>query len=376
MIIYRYLSRQLFWATLAVSFVLTFIIVSSRFLRYLSDAATGRFDGTAVFLITGYRLPGFLEMVLPLGLFLGILLSYGRMYLENEMVVLQACGVSQNRLVALSMIPALCMSAVIAFFAFYLAPWGAQQAYNVVLEQERRSGLEVLSPRRFHSSNEGRTVTYAEDIDSAKAEMKNLFIVNYDRGEKRGAYRKVVLIRAEKGEYHIDDAGNRFLVMKNGERFEVDPGSADYTRFHYDEYSLKLKDKLVTARALKHEDYTTAALLDEDSTPARVELQWRLSLVLLVPIVVLMAVPLAKVNPRQGRYLKMLPAILLYLAYLSLLMAAKGAVEKGNIPAWLGILWVHALFLLVGAGLNYWPHWQMLRAKRRMDLELQQGVAA
>lgn len=376
MIIYRYLSRQLFWATLAVSFVLTFIIVSSRFLRYLSDAAVGRFDGTAVFLITGYRLPGFLEMVLPLGLFLGILLSYGRMYLENEMVVLQACGVSQNRLVALSMIPALCMSAVIAFFSFYLAPWGAQQAYDVVLEQERRSGLEVLSPRRFHSSNEGRTVTYAEEIDSAKAEMKNLFIVNYDRGEQRGAYRKVVLIRAQKGEYHIDEAGNRFLIMKNGERFEVDPGSADYTRFHYDEYSLKLKEKAITARELGHDDRSTLDLLKEDSDLARVEIQWRWSLALLVPIVVLMAVPLSKVNPRQGRYLKMLPAILLYLGYLSLLMAAKGAVEKGQIPMWVGIGWVHLVFLLIGAGLNYWPHWQMLRAKRRMDLELQQGVAA
>lgn len=375
MIIYRYLSRQLFWATLAVSFVLTFIIVSSRFLRYLSDAAAGRFDGTAVLLITGYRLPGFLEMVLPLGLFLGILLSYGRMYLENEMVVLQACGVSQNRLVALSMIPALCMSATIAYFAFYLAPWGAQQAYQVVLEQERRSGLEVLSPRRFHSSNEGRTVTYAEEIDTEKSEMKNLFIVNYDRAAKTGAYRKVVLIRAQKGEYYIDDAGNRFLVMKNGERFEVDPGNPDYTRFHYDEQTLKLKEKLITARALKHEDYKTADLLAEDSILAKVEMQWRISLALLVPIVVLMAVPLAKVNPRQGRYLKMLPAILLYLGYLSLLMAAKGAVEKGSIPVWPGIMWVHGVFLLVALGLNYWPHWQLRRAKRRMDLELQQAVA-
>src|SRR5690606_24938697 len=209
-----------------------------RFLKYLSDAAAGKFDGLAVFLITGYRLPGFLEMVLPLGLFLGILLSYGRMYLENEMVVLQACGVSQNRLVGLSMIPAVCMAAVIGFFSFYLGPWGAQQAYQVVLDRERRSGREVWGPRPCHSANEGRTVTYAENIDSEKALMQNLFIVNYDREARDENYRKVVLIRAEKGEYHIDEAGNRFLVMKQGERFEVEPGNPDFTRFHYEEYSL------------------------------------------------------------------------------------------------------------------------------------------
>lgn len=366
MIIYRYLSRQLFWATLAVSFVLSFIIVFSRFLKYLSDAAVGKFDGTAVFLITGYRLPELLEMILPLGLFLGILLAYGRMYLENEMVVLQACGVSQNRLVRLSMIPALCLAAVIGFFAFYLGPWGAQKAFEVMVEQERRSGLEVLSPRRFHSSNEGRTVTYAEEINSDKAEMKGLFIVNYDRDKRDDAYRKVVLIRAQKGEYHIDDNGNRFLVMKDGERFEIDPGDADFSRLRYEEYSLKLKEKLVTRRSLDDDDRFTLDLLQDGSDGARVELQWRLSLVLLVPVITLMAVPLSRVNPRQGRYLKMLPAILLYLSYLASLMAAKGAVEKGNIPGSVGILWVHIPFMLIALGLNVWPQLQMRWNKRRM----------
>ena len=370
MIIYRYLSRQLFWATLAVSFVLSFIIVFSRFLKYLSDAAVGKFDGAAVFLITGYRLPELLEMILPLGLFLGILLAYGRMYLENEMVVLQACGVSQNQLVRLSMIPALCLALVIGFFAFYLGPWGAQKAFNVLVEQERRSGLELLSPRRFHSSNEGRTVTYAEEIDSKKAEMKGLFIVNYDREKRSDAYRKVVLMRAAKGEYHIDENGNRFLVMKDGERFEVEPGDADFSRAHYEKYSLKLKEKLVTSRTLDNDDRFTRDLLEDGSELAWVELQWRLSLVLLVPVITLMAVPLSKVNPRQGRYLKMLPAILLYLSYLASLMAAKGAVEKGSIPGSAGILWVHIPFMLIALGLNLWPQLQLWRTKRRMQREV------
>lgn len=367
MIIYRYLSRQLFWATLAVSFVLSFIIVFSRFLKYLSEAAVGKFDGTAVFLITGYRLPGLLEMILPLGLFLGVLLAYGRMYLENEMVVLQACGFSQKRLVALSMIPALCMAATIGFFAFHLGPWGAHKAFDVMVEQERRSGLEVLSPRRFHTTNDGRTVTYAEEIDSAKAQMKGLFIVNYEREKTDDTYRKVVLTRAKHGEYRIDENGDRFLVMKDGERFEVDPGNPDFSRLHYEEYALKLKDKLVSRRALREDDRYTTELLAEGTPAARVELEWRLSLVLLVPIVTLMAVPLSRVNPRQGRYFKMLPAILLYLGYLSSLMAAKGAVEKGSLPASIGILWVHLPFLLIALGLNLWPQWQLLRLKWRMQ---------
>lgn len=367
MIIYRYLSRQLFWATLAVSSVLTFILVSSRFLKYLSQAAVGKLEGSAVFMIMAYRLPDFLELILPLGLFLGILLSYGRMYLENEMVVLQACGVSQKRLLTLSMIPALCMSLVIGFFSFYLSPWGSQQANALILEQERRSGLDVLSPRRFHSTSDGRTVTYVEDIDSGAGVMKNLFIVNYDRERRDEEYDKVVLLRAAEGRYRIDRSGNRYLVMSDGERFEVNPGNSRFGRSSYGEYTVKLENKLEAIEKAEIEDQSTADLLADPSIAARVELQWRLSLMIMVPIVVFMAVPLSKVNPRQGRYLKMLPAIMLYLAYLSLMMAVKGAIEKGRIPPEVGIFWVHGLFALVGVGLNYWPEFLLKRSKRRMD---------
>ena len=367
MIIYRYLSRQLFWATIAVSSILTFILVSSRFLKYLSQAAVGKLEGGAVFMIMAYRLPDFLELILPLGLFLGILLSYGRMYLENEMVVLQACGVSQRRLVVLSLIPAICMSLLIGYFAFFLSPWGAQKANNLIFEQQTRSGLDVLSPRRFHSTRDGSTVTYVEDIDSRAGVMKNLFIVNYDRENVGDEYSKVILMRATEGTYRIDDKGNRYLVMSNGVRFEVDPGSSVFAQTRYGEYTIKLEEKLVSQGAAEFQDRTTEDLLGDDSISARVELQWRLSLMIMVPIVVFIAVPLSRANPRQGRYLKMLPAILIYLAYLASMMSVKGGIEKGRIPAELGLYWVHVLFFGLGFLLNYWPSLRLKMSKKRMD---------
>jgi lipopolysaccharide export system permease protein len=147
----------------------------------------------------------------------------------------------------------------------------------------------------------------------------------------------------------------------------VDPGNAEFGHSSYGEYTVKLEDKLVAQEDTEYEDQSTAQLLKDGSVAAKVELQWRLSLMIMVPIVVLMAVPLSKVNPRQGRYLKMLPAILLYLAYLSLMMAAKGAIEKGKVPEEVGLFWVHGVFLCVGLLLNYWPQMQLRRSKRRMD---------
>src|SRR3546814_5551804 len=70
--------------------------ICGRFIKYLAQAASGALDPGSLFLIMGFRLPGFLQLILPLGLFLGILLAYGRLYLDSEMTVLSATGMSQQ----------------------------------------------------------------------------------------------------------------------------------------------------------------------------------------------------------------------------------------------------------------------------------------
>ena len=94
MIIYHYLSKQLFRATASVTAILLMIFVGGRFIKYMAEAAQGRLAGEVLLLIMAYRLPSFLELILPLGIFVGILLAYGRLYLDSEMTVLSASGVS------------------------------------------------------------------------------------------------------------------------------------------------------------------------------------------------------------------------------------------------------------------------------------------
>ena len=97
-IVFRYLTRQVIISMLAVSGILLLVFMSGRFIKYLADAAAGELAGDVLFQIMAYRFPGFLELILPLGFFIGILLAYGRMYLESEMTVLFACGVSDKQL--------------------------------------------------------------------------------------------------------------------------------------------------------------------------------------------------------------------------------------------------------------------------------------
>ena len=92
-----------------------------------------------------------------------------------------------------------------------------------------------------------------------------------------------------------------------------------------------------------------------------------------MPFSTLMAVPLSRVNPRQGRFLKLLPAILLYMAYLTLLISARGSLEKGNLSPALGLWWVHGVFLAIGLGLLYWEPIRLNMKSRRGLKELARG---
>lgn len=141
MIIFRYLAREVLVATSAVTAVLLLIITSARLIKYLADAATGKLDAQFVLQVLAFRIPGFLELLLPLGLFLGILLAYGRLYLESEMVVLRACGVSHKRLVLYALGPALLISTLVGGVALYVSPWGVAQAKQIFAQQEARSEL-------------------------------------------------------------------------------------------------------------------------------------------------------------------------------------------------------------------------------------------
>lgn len=352
MIIYRYLSRQLLVTTMAVTGVLVLILVCGRFIKYLGDAADGMLSGALVFWIMLYKLPGFLELILPLGLFLGILLSYGRMYLENEMVVLEACGVSQTQLLRHTLVPALVTAVMVGLTCNFVSPMCNNKAQSLLEEQKKKSALELLTPGQFHTARSEMTVTYIEAIDDRKKEMQNLFIVNYSQENPE----KLEITRAQTGDYRVDAlTGARYLVMKDGFRFEGSAGMARFNRTAYQVYNLKLDPpqplELVGQFTLMSDDELRADAGNE----AKAELQWRMALPVLVLVIAYLAVILSKVNPRQGRYMKLLPSIVLYLVYLSVLLAVKNKIAKGKADADIALWVVHLAFFILAVVMHRWP---------------------
>ncbi|ALE89520.1 MULTISPECIES: LPS export ABC transporter permease LptF [Pseudomonas] len=372
MIVFRYLSREVLLTLSAVSAVLLVIIMSGRFIKYLAQAASGAMDPSSLFLIMGFRLPGFMQLILPLGLFLGILLAYGRMYLESEMTVLSATGMSQQRLLGITMVPAVIVALIVAWLSLSLAPQGANQFQLLLNKQDALTEFDTLEPGRFQALNDGSRVTYTEQLTNDRTHLNGVFITQKTAGQE-AKDRGITVLVAEKGRQEVRADGSRWLILDNGYRYDGNPGLADYRAIKYDTYGVLLPKPDVSDEVTDRDAMPTMDLVGNPDVRAQAELQWRFSMPLLVFIVTLIAVPLSRVNPRQGRFLKLLPAILLYMAYVTALILVRGALEKGKISPVLGLWWVHGLFLIIGLLLFYWEPLRLKLANRRSVKEMARG---
>lgn len=354
MIIFRYLAKEVLTTLIAVSSVLLLIIMSGRFVRYLADAAAGKLDAAVLLTLMWYRLPSFLELILPLGLFIGILLAYGRLYVDSEMTVLSACGMSERRLVAYTLSTASVVALVVGVLSMYVGPIGVQASETLLAEQRSRTEFEMLTPARFHRLSAQEGVSYAQELSDDKQRLEGVFLAGAGEIQERFS-----TITAASGEtvmnHHV---GKRYLVLTDGHQYRGRPGELDYEVITFERYSQYLPEPEYELRPHKATDgMTTAALLAADTTQANAALQWRLSLPVLVMIIALLAVPFSRTQPRRGRYVKMIPAIMLYIVYLVIINAARGMMEEGRAPVPFLLWWAHGVFLVLALVMLLWPVW-------------------
>ena len=353
MILFRYLAGEVLKSVFAVTLVLLAIIMSGRFVKYLAQVAAGDFSPDVLFLIMLYRLPGFLEVVLPLGLFISILLSYGRLYVDSEMTVMSACGMSRRRLLLYTQIPALFVAAIVAYLSMVITPAGIQAYADKLAESRAEIGVKAAVEGRFRIDKSSGRVTYIERTDRNEQTMYSVFLAQAEATDS--PERSLVsLVTADSGRFRIDEeTGERHLVLDKGVRYVGEPGMADYQVTSFDRLSQLLREPEVKTYRQELDGKSTAELWGSDSLEDIAAVQWRISLSVLVPIAALLAVSMSKTDHRRGRYGKMFPAFMLYMFYLVGLNAVRDAMAKGEWPVFPGMWVIHAIFLILGLILLY-----------------------
>lgn len=353
MLVFRYLARQIFQVMLAVALVLLVVAMTSRFIQYLSQAVAGELSGEVLLLLMLYRLPDFLLVILPLSLFLGILLTYGRLYAENEMVILQGSGLSPMRLTLLTQAAALVLALLMLLITLFWVPWGVRNSESLKQSQAELTEIDLIVEGQFQRFGDGERVTYTDSIvDSPQGRtLQSIFIAMQGEGEGQ----RIVVAESARPE-RDENSGARFMRLSAVLQYDGVPGRADFTVSQFDVQAIRLPDpQPFTLAAEEVEMLPTSQLFGADDPASIAELQWRLSMILLVPMVAFLAVPLSRVQPRQGRYSKLLPAAILYAAYFVLLQLSRDRVAEGELSPLPGLWWVHLLLLATGVLAFLWP---------------------
>jgi lipopolysaccharide export system permease protein len=353
----RYLSSDVLGHTVAVSAVLLAIIITGRFVKYLAEAASGKLAAEILLPVMFYRLPGFLELLLPLGLFIGILMAYGRLYVESEMVVMAACGIGPGRLARITLVPALIVTLAVAGLALFLTPQGAARSEALLNDPSALRGLTLLAAGRFQPRGSDGAVTYASGIDRTAGRLQQVFAYRpgAERAADGGAAPSGEVTVAASGKVQRDSAsGVRYLELQEGYRFSGVPGRADFEVVRFATLGQRLPEDPTVTRGDAVDARSTVELLASTKLEDRAALHWRLSLIVMVPVVALLALSLSKTNHRRGRYIKLAPALILHLTYLLLLVTTRTRIVEGD--GRLEQFWiVHLVFAALALGLLFGP---------------------
>lgn len=345
MILFRYFTREILGTFLVISFVLLLIFISNQFARYLTMTAAGKIVGMQLLNLLVLEIPQLLSIIFPLALYLSIILTYGRLYVDSEMVVLTACGLSPKKLLSMTFLIATFVAIPVILFTLWINPVVANTRDKLLAEIGATSVLQTLQPGRFQQTNDGTRIFYIEKMTDNKRLLQNLFVA--EKG-KEGSWN---VMSAAGGHHEVDAKTNdRFVVADDGFRYQGVPGTKNFTVIHFDHYGVRINLPILD-RTQAIDGVSTWNLFfppKDQRNDYAAELQWRLSMPLCIYILTLIAFSLSHVKPRQGRFGKVFPAVLIYIIYANFMIVGQDWISEGELTPKLGLWIMHIAMLIFG----------------------------
>ena len=357
----RYILREVVTAWLVVTSVLLVILLANQVVGVLERAAANQYPQSVVLELIVLGALQNLSVLLPVGLLLGVVLAFGRLYHDSEMAAAFACGAGPANVYAPVALLAVLVTAGLAWLTLSLAPDATARALSLRSEALRAGQFAPIASGKFRSFGGGNAVVYAQDVNR-DGTLANVFV-------ERNHGPEVEVALANRARHTVSaDGMTHILTLYDGERFEGVPGSAEFRIVRFGEHIVPVQVPAVSDVVRTLEAQPTVNLLASASPADRAELHWRLAMPLMCVVLALVAVPLARLKPRQGRYARVWLAVLIYLLYSNLISVGKVWIARGTVPQWLGLWWTHvavvllALLVITGPGIASRVRYRMRHA--------------
>lgn len=346
MIIYRYLTKEIYTTLFATTIVLLLVFISQQLVQYLRLAATGEIPPKIVALLLLLKLPVLLTLLLPLSLFLAIILAYGRLYADNEITIMQSAGVGYHDLLRTNIKFSIIITIIVATLSLWIGPTVSNYSDHLLSGSSPSSMLELVLPNRFTPVAKNKWIFYVDATSKDKKNLHNVFAAEQPNAATLNSNTPLGIVTAQGGYSYTDkNTGDSFLVLTNGYRYAGIPGTNNYRIVKYDEYGIRVQQE----SAWQQDESNTSTLALWQARTQRLaatELQWRIALPLSALILTLLGTPLSRIKPKHGRYAKIAAAALCYIIYANLLFLARAWLKKGFLVPIVGMWWAHGIMLL------------------------------
>ena len=340
------LVREFASTGLLVSSILLGIVVFTQLIRLLGESVRGLLAVDGVMAMLGFTSLNYLPVLLSISLFMSVLLTLSRSYRDSEMVVWFSSGNGLTRWIRPVLGYAIPVTLVIALLSLVLSPWALTKADEFKRRLDSRDDVSAATPGAFRESKQADRVFFLEEVDAQQKRVGNIFVQSTQNG-KEGT------MVAKEGYQETAPNGDRFLVLLNGTRYEGIPGKADFKMVEFKRYAMRIEPVELRQETPDRKAYSTLYLLQHPDSLNISELEWRVGLPLSAFILSLLAIPLSYVNPRAGRSLNLVTAMVIYMFYNNMISVTNSWVGRGKLSPAAGLWSIHLLMFAVMLVLFY-----------------------
>ncbi len=349
MIFRRALLRELTTNAIFVFVVLVAIFVAQILVKLIGAASAGSLPTDALLPLVGFRIITLLAPLIVISAFVAILLTLSRAWRDSEMAIWMSSGQSLLSWIRPVMMFALPMLAVAMVLSTILSPWAERRSVEYRRVLEARDELSIVAPGIFQELRKKRQVYFVEGVNLIDGKIKNVFVFADDPAGPS-------LVRAEQGFLYQDKGGDRYVILENGHRVKhtsATAGPNEYELASFERYGIRMTGNEVKDDPLEERAKETMALLSEATPSGLGQVFYRLSVPLAGIALALLAIPLAYVNPRLGRSINLIIAILLLMITLNVMNIMQSQIDKQAISLPAALVVFHGTLALIVFAIFY-----------------------
>ena len=329
-ILSKSLNVEVFKSTVGILLIFFFLVVSSRFVGYFEQASEGLIDPNLIFKVVFLRFPDFITLLLPLSFFLGIVITVSRLYADREIYGYFSGGLSEKDLIKFLFPQSLIFFLITLSLSIYIAPYTKELSKEILTLDTLKEQFESIKSKEIFSLKNEDGFIYADKNENNSFENVAIYLSN----ESYSSF-----IVADRLDY--DDSDSEInLNFQNGILYQDIFTSESSVVSYFGQLKIPVINDNKPVSGLSF-----TKLFDFSTKSSKSETQWNISIPITIFILLILGVTLSKVGPRQGRLSVLLPAIFVYILYLSLLILARETYSENSYNTQNYIWYVHIIFL-------------------------------